>query len=167
MRRLGRAGHVPSRAYLTGGATAVLSGWRSSTVDIDLKLVPDRDELLRALPAIKEQLEVNVELASPDLFIPVSPGWEGRSASIGRYGAVQFFHFDFTAQALAKIERGHQRDAEDVRAMLERGLVTPDGLRSELDLVEPQLYRFPAIDAAALRRRVEDALRSGDSPTCF
>jgi hypothetical protein len=38
---------VPTRIYLTGGATAVLEGWRASTVDIDLRLEPDIDSLLR------------------------------------------------------------------------------------------------------------------------
>jgi hypothetical protein len=70
------------RVYFTGGATAVLSGWRPSTIDVDLKLVPEQDALLRAIPRLKEQLQLNVELASlasPVDFIPVPPGWEDRS----------------------------------------------------------------------------------------
>lgn len=39
--RLGAAAQEPTTAYLTGGSTAVLLGWRESTIDIDLKLVPD------------------------------------------------------------------------------------------------------------------------------
>lgn len=158
MQRLGRAARAPAEVYLVGGATAVLYGWRESTVDIDLKLVPDREELLRALPAIKEELELNVELASPDLFVPVSPGWEDRSPSILRVGQVAFRHFDLTAQALAKVERGHVRDREDVHALLGRGLVTPAGLRRELAAALPELYRFPAVDPAGLQRRVDAAL---------
>ena len=34
---------TPSRIYLVGGATAVLLGWRDSTIDIDLKIIPERD----------------------------------------------------------------------------------------------------------------------------
>jgi hypothetical protein len=30
--------------FLAGGARAVLVGWRSSTIDVDLKIIPDRDE---------------------------------------------------------------------------------------------------------------------------
>jgi hypothetical protein len=48
MRAMGRAARRPARVYLTGGATAVLHGWRPSTIDVDLKLVPDDDALLRA-----------------------------------------------------------------------------------------------------------------------
>ena len=32
-------------AFLTSGATAVLIGWRDSTLDVDVKLVPDRDDV--------------------------------------------------------------------------------------------------------------------------
>lgn len=48
---LGRVARSPARVYLTGGATAVLDGWRDTTVDVDLKLVPDEPELYR-FPAI-------------------------------------------------------------------------------------------------------------------
>ena len=51
--RAGAAGHV----YLTGGATALLIGWRSTTIDIDLALGPDAEHLLRLLPALKEELD--------------------------------------------------------------------------------------------------------------
>jgi hypothetical protein len=65
MRALGQAARVEGRAYLTGGATAVLHGWRATTIDIDIKLIPDRDELLREIPRLKEELDLNVELAAP------------------------------------------------------------------------------------------------------
>jgi len=155
MARLGRATDAPTTVYLTGGATALLHGFRDSTIDIDIKIDPDRGDLLRAIPAIKDELEVNVELASPDLFIPVSQGWEGRSPVIDQHGPVTFRHFDLVAQALAKIERGHERDLADVHDLLEQGLVTRDDLRQEFERIEPELYRFPAIDPASLRADVE------------
>ena len=51
-RRLGQRTRQPATIYLAGGATAVLLGWRESTIDVDLKLVPDRDELLRLIPEL-------------------------------------------------------------------------------------------------------------------
>jgi hypothetical protein len=39
-----------ARLYFIGGATAVLLGWRASTIDVDIHIVPDDDRLLRALP---------------------------------------------------------------------------------------------------------------------
>lgn len=59
---------------LTGGATAVLEGWRSSTVDIDVCFEPDSDAALQRIAVLKEELSLNVELASPLDFLP---GLEG------------------------------------------------------------------------------------------
>jgi hypothetical protein len=155
LRRLGDEAREPARVYLTGGATAVLLGWRASTVDVDLKLVPVADRLLRALPALKEELEINVELASPPDFIPPLPGWEGRSAFVARHGSIDFYHFDLYSQALAKLERGHDKDLGDVRAMVGRGLIQPARALELFAAIEPELYRYPAIDPASFRRRVE------------
>jgi len=43
----GNQAEEKARVYFTGGATAVLLGWRASTIDIDLQIVPDQDRLLR------------------------------------------------------------------------------------------------------------------------
>jgi hypothetical protein len=155
MRALGREARSPAHVYLTGGATAVLVGWRAMTIDVDIKIIPDDDALLRAIPALKERLSINVELAAPIDFIPVQDGWEDRSPFVGQEGLLSFHHFDLTAQALAKIERGHAHDDEDVREMLRRGLVSVDGLRAAFAAIEPRLYRYPAVDPAGFRRAVD------------
>jgi hypothetical protein len=154
MRELGRRVHAPVRVYFTGGTSAVLLLWRASTIDVDVKFVPDSDEIFRAIPELKESLRLNVELASPDLFIPELPGWRERSRFIGIEGSVEFFHYDFYAQALAKIERGHEKDMADVRRMFESGLVLPRELIRLFEAIEPALYRYPAIDPATFRRAV-------------
>jgi hypothetical protein len=159
MRALGEHAREPARVYLTGGATAVLHGWRAGTLDVDIKLVPDRDELLRALPDLKERLRLNVELAAPVDFIPVRSDWEDRSPFIAQEGRLSFHHFDYGAQALAKIERGHNQDALDVASFLTTGLVSREALAAYFEAVAPELYRYPAIDPAAFRRRVERVLR--------
>jgi uncharacterized nucleotidyltransferase DUF6036 len=156
MRALGREADEEGACYFTGGATAVLLGWRGTTIDVDLRLVPEADRLLRAIPGLKENLRINVELASPLDFIPVPEGWEGRSAFIAREGQISFYHFDAYAQALAKLERGHAQDLEDVRAMVERRLICPARVLALFEEIEPQLYRFPAVDPRAFRRRVEE-----------
>ena len=159
MRELGRAARSPARVYLTGGATAVLGGWRASTIDIDVKFVPDDDALLRAIPELKESLRLNVELAAPDDFIPVAPGWEDRSRFVVQEGPLTFLNYDLVAQALAKIERGHSQDRGDVAAMLDRGLITREDIRSAFAAIEPVLYRYPAIDGAAFRQAVDQTTR--------
>ena len=145
--------------YFTGGATAVLVGWRASTIDVDILLIPDNDPLLRALPELKEKLEINVELASPAHFIPELPAWRERSLFIADDGQLSFFHYDFYAQALAKIERGHALDVSDVEAMFRRGVIEASRLAEMFEAIAPQLYRYPAIDPRAFRQAVERAVK--------
>lgn len=154
MRRLGQRARAAGRVYLVGGACAVLLEWRPTTVDIDVDL-ESAEALLREIPEIKEELHVNVELASPAQFIPELPGWRDRSPFIERAGAVDFHHYDFYAQALAKIERAHDQDLLDVRAMVQRGLVQPARLMELFTAIEPNLYRYPAVDPPSFRRAVE------------
>jgi uncharacterized nucleotidyltransferase DUF6036 len=158
-RSLARAAEGEVAVYLTGGATAVLLGWRESTIDADILIVPEQDSLFRALPRLKEELQLNVEIASPAHFIPELPGWRERSLLIDRIGAVSYFHYDPYAQALAKIERGHAKDLADVAQLLVRGLVEPRRLQELFEEIAAGLYRYPAVDPASFRKRLEDALR--------
>ena len=160
MAALGRAVTGEHTVFLVGGATAVLEGWRDSTIDVDIAF-PDRaaaDEVLRALPRIKDELELNVEVASPADFVPVPAGWQERARSVTREGSVTFLHYDPYGQALAKLERGHERDLEDVREMIARRLVDRDRLRRYFAEIGPELYRYPAIDPASFERRLEAML---------
>ena len=161
MRALGEAAGGGASVYFTGGATAVLVGWRGTTVDVDLQLVPERDDVLRALPRIKDELRVNVELASPADFIPVPAGWENRSLFVATQGHLSFYHYDPCSQALAKLERGHGRDLADVRAMIDRGLVDARRILECYESIAPELYRFPAIDPTSFEARVREALDTG------
>jgi Nucleotidyltransferase of unknown function (DUF6036) len=154
MVELGKAARSEGRVFLTGGATAVLEGWRGTTVDVDIKLIPDSDELLREIPRLKEELDLNIELAAPSDFIPLPADWEERSPLIRREGKLAFHHFDPVAQALSKAERGHEQDLRDIREMVDSGLVDPADVRAQFESIEPQLYRFPAIDPAAFRESV-------------
>jgi hypothetical protein len=156
--KLGRIARSKTTIYLTGGATAVLEGWRPSTIDVDVRFDPEDDVLLRALPDIKEELEINIELASPPDFIPELPGWQDRSPVILATGNVQVRHFDPYSQALSKIERGFNQDLDDVKDMLRTGLVKPARLRELYQQIEPELYRYPAIDPAAFSSKVDRAL---------
>jgi len=158
MHVLGRRARATGRVYLVGGACAVLLDWRPTTIDIDLEFDAGLDALLREIPAIKEELQVNVELASPAHFIPELPGWRDRSPFIIREGTIDFHHYDFHAQALSKIERAHERDLHDVREMAARRLVEPSRLLAFFEQIAPELYRYPAVDPASFRNAVEDAV---------
>jgi Nucleotidyltransferase of unknown function (DUF6036) len=159
IRALGKEATVDARLYVTGGATAVLLGFRTSTIDLDIEIVPESDALYRAIPRLKEELAVNVELASPSDFIPELPGWQERCRFIVREGKLSFYHYDFYAQALSKIQRGHSKDLEDVGKLIEGGFILPELALQLFESIEGELYRFPALDPPSFRRRVEAALR--------
>ena len=137
----------------------MLEGWRASTIDVDMRLEPEADEVLRELPALKDRLSMNIELASPPDYIPELPNWRARSPFVFREGTVDVHHFDPYSQALSKVERCFEQDLADVRAMIATGLVDPQRLQELYEAIEPRLYRFPAIDPPAFRRKLDAVLR--------
>lgn len=163
MNALGSSAKSAARVFLVGGATSVLLGWRDSTIDVDLKILPDNDEILRKLPELKERLQMNIELASPDNFIPELAGWQERSSFIKQEGKLAFLHYDLHAQALAKIERGHTIDMQDVREMINRRLVEPKRLLQFFLSIEDQLYRYPAINPSSFRLAVDLAVNEAEA----
>lgn len=145
----------PGRIFLVGGATAVLHGWRESTIDIDLKADPEPPGFFEAIAVLKDELSVNVELASPDQFLPELPGWRERGPFIARHGELDFHHYDPYAQALAKLERGHPRDIADLAHFASSRLVIPVRLRELFASIRGELIRFPAVDAPSLEAKVQ------------
>ncbi len=163
MTALGRAAKGPGTVYFTGGASAVLVGWRGATVDIDVRFDPEAPGIFEAIAKIKQDLNINIELASPQDFLPLLPGWQNRSVFIGREGKLSFYHYDFTAQALSKLSRGYERDTSDVQAMYAQGLFSLETLRECFEAIEPELIKFPALEADVLRNRMESfASQVGD-----
>ena len=159
MNELAAAARSPGKVYFTGGATALLLGFREQTIDVDLKLDPEPQGAFEAIAVLKNRLNLNVELASPDDFIPRTSDWRERSRHIASIGLVDFFHYDFALQALSKLERGHARDLEDVRSLLRGGYVSVQELKNRFDKIESMLVRFPAIDAQQFQRKVEEFLK--------
>ncbi len=155
MQELAAAARSPGKVYFTGGSTALLLGFRDQTIDIDLKLDPEPEGAFEAIAVLKDRLDINVELASPDDFIPASANWRERSRLIASIGPLQFFHYDLALQALAKLERGHAQDLEDVRSLLRSGHVTVEQLKSTFAEIEPNLLRYPAVDAGQFRQKVQ------------
>jgi hypothetical protein len=99
MQRLGAAVSSDGRIYFTGGVSAVLMGWRETTIDVDLKAEPEPQGFFECLPRLKDDLDINIELASPDQFVPALPGWQDRSRFIARHGKLSFYHYDFEDRA--------------------------------------------------------------------
>lgn len=159
---LGRRVRVPTRLYLVGGASAVVEGWRASTADIDFVAEPESRELYESLPDLKQRLDISVEIASPAHFVPELPGWRDRSEWIERHGALQVYHYDFTSQLVAKIERGHQQDLLDARHMVARKVDTTR-LRELVALTAGDLVRYPALDPVAFHAKIDAFLASTEA----
>src|SRR5438094_10416040 len=98
MQELAAAARGPGKVYFTGGATALLFGFREQTIDIDLKLDPEPKGVFEAIATLKNELDINVKLASPDDFIPPAADWRECSPHIASIGQVQFFHYDLSLQ---------------------------------------------------------------------
>jgi len=156
MEELGKRATTPGTIYLTGGATALLLGIRQQTIDIDIKMDPEPGGVFEAINDLKNRLDLNIELASPDHFIPQLPGWQDRSTEIGTFSRVLFKHFDYYSQALSKIERGFDRDISDVTAFCNLGLIDLSELERLALSFRADLIRYPAIDADDFYRKLTD-----------
>jgi hypothetical protein len=142
------------RVYLVGGGTAVHLGWRHSTVDVDL--CSDRDDVFRGIQGIKERLNINIEFAHPEDFVPPLKGTADRHVFIDTVGSITFYHYDPYAQLLSKIVRGFQRDLEDAREFVRSGMVDPRKFRSLVKAVPESAYaRYPNLSPAGVASAVE------------
>jgi len=130
------------------------------TVDVDLKADPEPPGFFEAIAMLKDELGINIELASPSDFIPELPGWRERSPWIARHGQLDFHHYDPYSQALSKLERSHSRDLADVDSMVRAGLIEKEKLMDFFVQIEPLLIRYPALDPAVFRKTVEGFLVS-------
>lgn len=166
LRELGRRVKQPGKLYLTGGAALVHAGIRgegAATADIDLKLDEANEaETQEALRQLKNELDIDLELAWPGDFIPPPPSWEASSRYVGRYGALDVYYVDFVTLALAKITRGSERDLRDVEALAQSGAISCEALQEAASAIRPELGRgryfnvdpdrFDALLAATLQR---------------
>ena len=141
------------RVYFVGGGTAVYLGWRRSSIDVDL--YSDREVVFRDIQEIKERLNINIEFARPEDFVPPLPGTAGRHVFIDTVGAITFYHYDPYAQLFSKVARGFQRDLEDAREFIRSGLVDPRKLRSLLATIPNSAFaKYPSLS----RDGIENAI---------
>jgi hypothetical protein len=145
------------RVYLVGGGTAVLLGWRGSTIDADL--YSDREEVFRDIQALKERLQLNVEFVRPEDFVPALAGTEERHVFIETIGSVSYYHYDPYAQLLSKVVRGFRQDLLDAEKFLSSGMVDPEHFRSLVQQIAESAYsRYPALSREAVLDAVHDFL---------
>ena len=159
MRGLARSANPKQhyRVYLVGGGTAVLAGWRESSIDADL--YARQDEIFRDVQKIKDRLNLNIEFARPEDFVPPLEESETRHVLVETVGGVSFYHYDPYAQLLSKVVRGFARDVVDANAFVASGMVDPERFRNLVqDIPESAYSRYPRLSAQAVRAAVDDFL---------
>lgn len=145
------------RVYIVGGGTAVLEGWRSSTIDADLWA--ERDEVFRDVQSIKDRLQLNVEFVRPEQFVPPLAGTDERHVFIERVGEIDFFHYDPYAQLLSKIVRGFRKDLLDAERLVDSGMVDPGRFRELVREIPDSAYaRYPALSRESVLAAVDAVL---------
>jgi hypothetical protein len=142
------------RVYFVGGGTAVLMGWRDSTIDVDLYAADDA--IFNDVQAIKERLELNIEFARPEDFVPPLTGSANRHVFIETIGTVGFYHYDPYSQLLSKIVRGLARDVQDARNFLRSGMVDATKFRSLVEGIPDSAYaKYPSLSRRDLHEAVD------------
>ncbi len=158
MQRVGEIVSEPATIYLTGGATAVLLGFREGTIDIDI--AGELDQLFGEIPALKRTLNINVEIAKPTDFVPVLAGETERHIFIGTFGEASFYHFDPYGQVFSKVVRAHATDLHDAKAFVSRELVELSRLFELVKQVPDAVFaRYTRLDRESVERAVQDFLR--------
>ena len=145
------------RVYFVGGGTAVYLGWRHSSIDVDL--CSDQEIVFRNIQEIKERLNINIEYARPEDFVPPLKGTTDRHVFIDTIGKITFYHYDPYAQLLSKVVRGFQRDLDDARKFIDSGMVDPNKFRSLVAAIPESMYaRYPTLSRSGIDNAVETFL---------
>ncbi|MBI3359638.1 MAG: hypothetical protein HY023_00830 [Chloroflexi bacterium] len=145
LRRLGQCYRHAGVVYLVGGSSLILVAAKESTFDIDLKIevAPEHhDEFIRCVRRLSAEMELSIEQASPDEFLPLPAGYEDRRRYVGRYAALDVFHFDFYSVALGKLQRGNEKDYNDVVSMIRAGVIELGNLEQYFREVLPKLEAY-------------------------
>ena len=96
MQALGAAAPEEGTCYLVGGGTAVLLGWRESTIDVDIELDPEQDEAAPS-PTRRSRTSCGSTSSSPRRATSsrFPAGWEERKAPPpAAKGRLTFKHSD-------------------------------------------------------------------------
>ena len=140
--RLGQCYRLPGRLYLVGGSSLILVAAKASTYDIDISFEVEAEHEAQFIKCVREvgrELDLPVEQVSPAEFLPLPAGYEDRRRYIGRFGALDVFHFDPYSVALSKLERMADKDLNDVISMVQKHVIDPNLLERYFHEILPDL----------------------------
>jgi hypothetical protein len=99
---------------------------------------------------------MNIEFARPEDFVPPLRGTLDRHVFVDTIGRISFYHYDPFAQLLSKVVRGFQRDLDDAREFVRRGMVDPRRFRNLVAEIPDSAYaRYPSLSRSGVEEAVE------------
>ena len=124
-----------------------------------MDLYSDKEVVFRNIQEIKERLNINIEFARPEDFVPPLKGTVDRHVFIDTVGPITFCHYDPYAQLLSKVVRGFQRDLDDAIKFIDSGMVDPQQFRSLVGAIPDSAYaRYPNLSRDGIENAVETFL---------
>ena len=149
----------PIRFYLVGGSVMIDLGLRSATLDIDFAADADDPaaltELEPAIVALKNELDVNVEPASPSDFLPIPAGVRDRSRFVERFGQLDVYYYDLTSLIIAKVARAYEQDLSDAELLVRSGQVSWDAVTRTWALMKVSTTGWLRYEPADIERRLD------------
>jgi len=122
------------RFYLVGGSVIIDLGLRGTTLDVDY--VADADDpadladLEQLIRILKNELDINVEPASPADFLPVPRSVLERSRYVRRQGRLDIYYYHLPSLVISKVARGLEQDLDDAEGLVRMGEVSWDDVEA-------------------------------------
>ena len=134
-------------------------GLRAATVDIDYVADADDPAALAdfelAVRHLKNELDINIEPASPADFLPIPRSALDQSRYVGQYGAVSVYHYHLPSLILSKAARGLEQDLDDVIRLVRAGAVAWDDVEAMWRTVRAQPTGWLRYEPDEVERRLE------------
>lgn len=143
LERLGARYPKPATLHLLGGSALILLGSARETLDIDY--VGDdihKDDFQIVIEAVAKELGLDAEPVPIERFVPLPEGSEQRGIHIGKFGTVDVFVFDPYSIALSKLDRGSDRDLDDLVFLIQRGQIKQEEFERILSDALPHADKF-------------------------
>ena len=143
LERLGSRYPKKETLSLLGGSAMLMLGSLRETMDIDY--VGDdihKNEFQIIVEEVARELNLETEAVPIDRFIPLPEGSEKRKINIGQFGRITAYIFDPYSIALSKLDRGSDRDMDDLVFLIRNNHIHAEELERILKEALPHAGKF-------------------------
>jgi hypothetical protein len=163
LEQLGRRLRRPVRFYLVGGSVLVDLGLRTATLDVDYVAAADDpralEDLEGAIRALRTELDINVEPASPADFLPIPPAMLDQSRFLRHDGRLSVYYYHLPSLVIAKVARGLERDLDDGERLLRAGEVRWQDIDATWDRIRSSPTGWLRYEPDDVQQRLETLRR--------